>query len=234
MRIRSVRRALSIVAAPIALLWAGCSREAPPPAVPAPAAAPTPLPDADGDGVADVGDDKCLLQKEDGLPPDPDDGCKSADPDGDELLGDADRCPLEREDRLPPDPNDGCASVDPDGDNIIGAADKCPKEKETVNGFQDDDGCADAAPRVRVAGNEVKINDKIHFAFGEATIEPESQGLLREIALVINNNPQIEHMEVAGHADKMGTDAANVALSKSRAHAVLDALVKLGDRKSVV
>ena len=217
--------ALVFLAAPLAGLTLGC--EPPPPLTPPPAAEPPKPPaDADGDGIPDDGTDKCLLEKEDGLPPDPHDGCKSTDPDGDGIVGDADRCPNEKEDGLPPDPKDGCKSPDPDGDGILGDADKCPSEPETKNGFEDEDGCPDKAPRVLVTATEVKINEKILFAFGKATIEPASQNLLDEIAFVINDHPQIEYLEVAGHADKVGTDALNAQLTKRRAQAVLDALAK--------
>jgi outer membrane protein OmpA-like peptidoglycan-associated protein len=223
--------AIVLLAAPLAWLALGC--EPPPPqAPPPPAAPPAPPADADGDGIPDDGTDKCLIEKEDGLPPDPTDGCKSTDPDGDGIVGDADRCPNEKEDGLPPDPKDGCKSPDPDGDGILGDADKCPGEPETKNGFEDEDGCPDKAPRVLVTATEVKINEKILFAFGKATIEPASQGLLDEIAFVIDDHPQIEHLEVAGHADKVGTDALNAQLTKQRAQAVLEALGKRGvDRR---
>jgi OOP family OmpA-OmpF porin len=227
MVIRPTRWVFAALALPLLALHTGCAEPQVEPkvATPEPAKAPA---DADGDGIPDDGTDKCLVEKEDNLPPDPKDGCKSADADGDGLAGDADKCPNEKEDNLPPDAKDGCASVDPDGDNIIGESDKCPAEKETNNDYKDDDGCPDVLPRVRVTKNEVKINEKILFEFAKATIEPESQGLLKEIAFVINDNPQIEHIEVAGHADKVGSDATNAALTMKRAQAVLDALVKLG------
>jgi len=94
-----------------------------------------------------------------------------------------------------------------------------------VNGYQDADGCPDT-PRVVVTKTEVKISEKIMFAFGKATIEQASENLLDEIAFVINDNPQIEYLEVAGHADKIGTDQVNVQLTKRRAQAVVDALIK--------
>lgn len=223
---RSARWVWAVVATPLLFIQVGCSSEPPPePKVAAPPPAPA---DSDGDGVADDGSDKCLAEKEDGLPPEPKDGCKSTDADGDGLVGDADRCPNEKEDGLKPDAKDGCVSVDPDNDGIIGAVDKCPTEPETNNDFQDDDGCPDKVPRVRVTKNEVKINEKILFDFAKATISPESASLIKEIAFVINDNPQIEHLEVAGHADKVGSDATNVGLTKQRAQAVQAALVKEG------
>jgi OOP family OmpA-OmpF porin len=211
-----------VVCLAVALVLPGCRPPEPPKPPPM---TEGPKPDADGDGIPDDGTDKCLNEKEDGLPPDPMDGCKSTDPDGDGIIGDADRCPNEKEDGLPPDPKDGCASVDPDGDGIIGSTDQCPNEAETKNGYQDADGCPDT-PRVVVTKTEVKISEKIMFAFAKANIEPASQSLLDEIAFVINDNAQIEFIEVAGHADKIGTDAVNVQLTKRRAQAVIEALVK--------
>lgn len=222
----SPRRFASIVfSIALAGFTLGCA-EPPPPKPPPVAEAPKPPVDADGDGIPDDGTDKCLAEKEDGLPPDPKDGCKSTDPDGDGFIGDADRCPNEKEDGLGPDPKDGCVSADPDGDGIIGATDKCPSKPETKNGYQDADGCPDTVPRVSVTATEVKINEKILFAFGKATIEPASKGLLDEIAFVVNDNPQIEYLEIAGHADKVGSDPVNAQLTKRRAQAVIDALIK--------
>jgi outer membrane protein OmpA-like peptidoglycan-associated protein len=192
--------------------------------VEAKAAVSTPS-DEDGDGIPDDGTDKCLKEKEDGLPPDSKDGCLSTDADGDGIADDgSDHCRDEKEDGLPPEPKDGCKTKDPDNDGVLGKADKCPEEAETNNDYQDEDGCPDKAPRVRVTKSEVKITEKIMFAFGKATIEKESDDLLDEIAYVVNDSPQIEFIEVAGHADKIGTDATNVQLTRARANAVLNAL----------
>lgn len=153
---------------------------------------------------------------------------KDADSDG--IRDDHDECVGQREDGLPPDRRDGCTSQDPDGDSITGAADRCPLVAETKNGNQDDDGCPDAKvavsrlPRVTVTKTEIKIDDKILFAFGKAAIDDASDGLLKEIAEVMNANPQVEFVEVAGHADRVGSDPINVNLTKRRAEAVVEAL----------
>lgn len=209
---------------------AACQETAPPP--PKVAVAPPP-PDADGDGIPDDGRDRCLDEKEDGLPPKPSDGCRSSDADGDGIADDGtDHCLQEKEDGLEPDPKDGCKTTDADHDGVANAADKCPEQPETKNDFEDDDGCPDTVPRVRVTKSEVRISEKILFAFKKATIEKESDGLLDEIATVLDHNPQIEFIEVAGHADKIGADASNVLLTQQRSRAVLEALAKRGiDRK---
>ncbi|AGP36733.1 OmpA family protein [Sorangium cellulosum] len=186
---------------------AGCAKEpqmqaqppAPPPAQPTPPPAPpAPPPDADADGVLDDGTDKCVAEKEDGLPPDAKDGCKS---------------------------------VDPDGDGFVAEADKCPAEAEVKNNYKDDDGCPDV-PRVELANNEVKLNEKIAFTAGKADIEPASQELLANIAQILKDNPQIQFVEVAAHSEKVGSDWATVALTKKRADAVVKALTGLGVEKN--
>jgi len=190
------------VAASLLIVNVGCSGEVqmqaqvkPPPPPPAP---PPPPPDTDADGVIEDGTDKCIGEKEDNLPPDAKDGCKSSDPDGDGIAGDAD---------------------------------KCPTEPETKNNYQDEDGCPDV-PKVLIVNNEVKINDKILFAFGKAEIDTASEDLIKNIAQVVKDNPQVEFVEVAGHADKVGNDAGNVMLTKKRAEAVVLALAALGVDKS--
>ncbi|HEU4539451.1 MAG TPA: OmpA family protein [Polyangiaceae bacterium] len=191
------------------------------------AKAPAAPADADADGVPDDVD-KCPGEKEDGLPPDPADGCKTADADGDGIADKFDKCLNQKEDGLAPDPTDGCVTIDADGDGVAGNDDKCPNEPETKNDFEDEDGCPDKVPRVQVTKTEVKINEKILFAFDKATIDAKSNGLLDNIAEVVLKNPQIEFLEVAGHADHIGTDAYNVGLTRQRAQAVQAALVKRG------
>jgi outer membrane protein OmpA-like peptidoglycan-associated protein len=156
------------------------------------------------------------------------------DADGDGVANDDDRCPDEKEDRLPPERKDGCASEDPDSDGIVGNADRCPYQAETRNGYQDDDGCPDAKvtvtrkPRVTITKTELRIAEKIQFAFAKATIDKASKSLIEEIADVLKKNPQIELVEVAGHADNVGSDAVNRALTDRRARAVVQALTDEG------
>jgi len=164
----------------------------------------------------------------------------AADQDKDGVRDDdgTDRCVGEREDGYPPNTKDGCPSKDPDADGLVAPADRCPYVAETRNGYEDDDGCPDAKvsvtrlPKVTVTKTEIKIDEKILFAFGKASIDSASEGLLKEIADVMKANPQVEFVEVAGHADKIGNDNINADLTKRRAAAVVEALEKRGvDRK---
>lgn len=65
----------------------------------------------------------------------------------------------------------------------------------------------------------------ILFEVNAATIKPESNGVLKEVADAIKSNAGIR-VKIIGHTDSDGSDAANLELSKKRAEAVREALVK--------
>jgi outer membrane protein OmpA-like peptidoglycan-associated protein len=64
----------------------------------------------------------------------------------------------------------------------------------------------------------------IYFDFAKATIRPESEPVLKEIAEVMAKNPAWK-LGVEGHTDNIGTASANLDLSSRRAAAVRQALV---------
>jgi hypothetical protein len=82
--------------------------------------------------------------------------------------------------------------------------------------------------RVEMKDDHIEINEKIKFAYNDATILPESFSLLNEIADVIKKNPQIKKIEVGGHASSEGDDGKNLALSNRRAQAVVQYLTTKG------
>lgn len=64
----------------------------------------------------------------------------------------------------------------------------------------------------------------ILFEINAATIKPESNGVLKDVADAIKSNAGIR-VKIIGHTDSDGTDAANLELSKKRAEAVKLALI---------
>ncbi len=64
----------------------------------------------------------------------------------------------------------------------------------------------------------------IYFDFAKATIRPESEAVLKEIAGVMTKNPTWV-LSVEGHTDNIGGTASNQDLSVRRASAVRKALV---------
>jgi OmpA-OmpF porin, OOP family len=64
----------------------------------------------------------------------------------------------------------------------------------------------------------------IYFDTGQAVVKPESDPTLREIAALLNNNPQLK-LIVTGHTDNVGEFNANVGLSQRRAAAIVQKLI---------
>src|SRR5262245_13254492 len=83
-------------------------------------------------------------------------------------------------------------------------------------------------PRVEITDDKIIIREKVQFDFNKATIKRASDDLLAEVAKVINDNPRLKRIRVEGHASSEGNHKYNMKLSKQRAKAVLDHLVKKG------
>ncbi|MGF2411542.1 OmpA family protein [Ferruginibacter sp.] len=65
----------------------------------------------------------------------------------------------------------------------------------------------------------------IYFDVNKDVLKPESYGSLKEIANILNENAAVK-IKIVGHTDADGADAANLDLSKRRAAAVKNELVK--------
>ena len=80
------------------------------------------------------------------------------------------------------------------------------------------------------SGDAIRLN-RLIFAQGQSTIEPESFPELDEIALMMQDNPKIE-IQLEGHTDNVGSSDANLKLSQARVDAVKNYIVKKGVKKS--
>lgn len=76
------------------------------------------------------------------------------------------------------------------------------------------------ASLVTLTERAIVIHDVIHFETDKAVILPESFDLLRQVARVIIEHPELLLISVEGHADSRGDDAYNLDLSARRAKAV--------------
>ena len=72
-----------------------------------------------------------------------------------------------------------------------------------------------------------RIALEIHFDTGKATIKPESQRIVGEIAALLKGNPILQ-VSIEGHTDNTGTPQGNKTLSEERAKAVVAAVAGLG------
>lgn len=168
-------------------------------------------------GIYDIffcsGRDLCPTQTEDFDDFEDDDGCPDPDNDHDGICD-----PWVEEQGLLDDYADICRGVD-----------KCPNEAETINGVKDSDGCPDTGKQIVIVHEDkIEIKEKIFFATNKATIQKQSHSLLDQLTATILANPDIKHLSVEGHTDDTGSYERNLVLSRQRAQAVVDYLVKHG------
>ncbi|MBA3546238.1 MAG: OmpA family protein [Nannocystis sp.] len=206
--------------------------------------------DPDKDGFLDP-NDKC--PKLAGVAPD---GCPAIDSDNDSFLDTVDKCPyeagvapdgcpppdadkdgfLDAVDACPQEPGiapDGCPPPpDTDGDGIIDKLDKCPLEPENYNGFEDEDGCRDDLPK-EVVWNPNQPIEGIFFEFGKDKIQKKSFKTLDAAVKVLKDFPSLR-IEVSGHTDDVGSEEANLDLSRRRAESVKNHMVEKGIEASRV
>ena len=71
------------------------------------------------------------------------------------------------------------------------------------------------------------IVDNIFYDFDKASLRPESEKALDEIAQMLRDNPNIT-VEMASHTDRHGSDEYNINLSLRRAKSVVDYLINAG------
>src|SRR5262249_47884585 len=87
-------------------------------------------------------------------------------------------------------------------------------------------------PHVQVTRTAIEISAQVRFLSAKSRIEdavdPVSDGLLGEVKDAIQQHPEIEHIEVQGHADNVGPEELNQRLSEARARTVRNWLVARG------
>jgi len=75
-------------------------------------------------------------------------------------------------------------------------------------------------------GVVVTLGDVL-FASGETTLQPEAQENLEDVVELLQTEPD-KAIRIEGHTDSTGSAQSNMRISRLRAEAVRDALVRLG------
>ena len=186
--------------------------------------------DVDGDGILDSLD-QCVVDAEDVDNYLDEDGCPDEDNDFDGIMDEVDKCISDPEDPDGFEDDDGCPDNDNDKDTIVDLDDECPN----VRGDAANKGCPKKYEGVQITETHIRINQKIHFAYNKAKIKKTSHWILKQVAEVLADNPEIK-LSIEGHTDSKGSDRYNQKLSAKRAKAVKDFLVKRGgvDRSRLV
>jgi outer membrane protein OmpA-like peptidoglycan-associated protein len=86
---------------------------------------------------------------------------------------------------------------------------------------------AEAVANCQADVDKVAKSKQVNFASGNAVITDYSMPVIDELAAAAKNCAGTS-IEVAGHTDQQGDDAANLKLSQARADAVVSALVAKG------
>jgi outer membrane protein OmpA-like peptidoglycan-associated protein len=81
-------------------------------------------------------------------------------------------------------------------------------------------------PTIRVAGKKLELTTPIAFASGSTKLSRESMFVVQELALFLDQQPDIGRVEIQAHT--VDADVAADVLSTERASAIRDALVLLG------
>jgi OOP family OmpA-OmpF porin len=192
-----------------------------------------PPPDQDGDGVEDASD-ACV-----DLPGNP-----SSDP----LMHGCPELPPDADLDSIPDPFDACPTVagiptgvrsthgcprpkDRDHDGIADPADACPDLAGVPSADARRHGCPPEPtppPKAALAERQIVISQQVQFETGTATLRPESDSVLEEVAALLRAHPEITRLEVQGHTDDTGSAELNRRLGTDRAAAVVAWLVAHG------
>jgi outer membrane protein OmpA-like peptidoglycan-associated protein len=109
----------------------------------------------------------------------------------------------------------------------VPAPEPTPEPDEPLADLDEDcltDDCPDRKTAIRTH-SEIVIHDVISFRTGSAEILPDSYPILDAVAETLLANPDIELLEVAGHADERGSDDYNLRLTQDRAEAVRGYLI---------
>jgi outer membrane protein OmpA-like peptidoglycan-associated protein len=163
-----------------------------------------PYGDKDGDGVIDI-EDACI-----DIPgPVENKGCPLADLDGDGVLDKDDACI----DTPGPVENNGCPFSDLDGDGVLDKDDRCPQTPGPVT----NQGCPEIQKEEQEVLNTAFSN--LEFETGKEVIKASSFESLDKLAELLIKK-QDWRIQISGHTDDVGNDAANMALSEKRSKSV--------------
>jgi outer membrane protein OmpA-like peptidoglycan-associated protein len=188
-----------------------------------------PAGDSDGDRVLD-GDDLCPTAAV-GPHPDPSRrGCPDGDDDNDRVRNSIDQCRTQHHGMHSDPARPGCPAPDRDNDNVPDATDACPTEPGQPHPDRARNGCAGM---VRVEEGEIRTLEPVFFETNGVRILPRSERLLQSMADALLGSPEIARLGIHGHTDDVGEDGQNLELSRRRAEAVLQWLVRhnVADRR---
>ncbi len=84
---------------------------------------------------------------------------------------------------------------------------------------------------LKTLNKEGKVALYINFETSKSEINPESQGIVDQLVTILNTDKSLR-ISIEGHTDNAGNPKTNLALSESRARAVMEAIIAKGVDKN--
>ena len=95
--------------------------------------------------------------------------------------------------------------------------------------MEDEDGCPDESDEpVEWTRQEIFLKEEVYFNTDRAKLQDRSRPILKKLANFLLAHPEMELVEIQGHADDRGTQEWNLDLSQRRAANVKKYLVRAG------
>ncbi|MCB9778134.1 MAG: OmpA family protein [Alphaproteobacteria bacterium] len=82
--------------------------------------------------------------------------------------------------------------------------------------------------KIVVTKEKIDLREEVYFDTGKSSIKNESFNMLKEVAGVLKDNPDITKVRIEGHTDSRGASLTNQKLSEARAAAVRQYLIDNG------
>jgi OmpA-OmpF porin, OOP family len=155
-------------------------------------------------------------------------GCPLSDRDHDGVLDADDACADVPGRPTADETTNGCPRADRDNDLVFDDEDACPDVPGVRTADERTNGCPAPRNRVSVQGSLIMLGDIIHFDVDSPRVRHKSWTIVQNVAEFLKANPDITEIDIEGHADEVGPDDYNLALSRARAAAVKQLLAKYG------
>ena len=132
--------------------------------------------------------------------------------------------------------------LDSDNDGLTDDVDKCPNTPYNLRKNVDASGCAKEIKEIKKQNSDVKefategdtINLHIEFDTYKHDIKPKYNKKIKEFAKYIKSLGPKTVVIINGYTDNSGNNAQNIKISRERAFAVRNALIKAGLKPSQV
>ncbi len=155
-------------------------------------------------------------------------GCTLSDRDHDGVPDSDDACPTAAGIRTADATTNGCPRPDRDNDLVFDEEDACPDVPGLRTDSPQTNGCPPPRKQTEAERVMTSLEDVIYFDFDSPRVRLHSESIVKDVAAYIGSHSDIVEIDIEGHADEQGTEFYNMDLSRERAVAVRELLMRYG------